>query len=148
MYLTTGDLEQDASDHTTANGRPATKADAHDRLARMLCCDRSELTADDAVTLAKFFGNVQQQRITGAMDRVIRRLRTFGRAAGDAPASLEIEQVLIAGSGEFLVRRIVDSHHRLSKSETLPLSSMFGDVTATAACAFAVARLAAERLVG
>ncbi len=44
VYLLTGEIAEDADDTNTANGRPATVDAAWDRIARSLCCDRSECT--------------------------------------------------------------------------------------------------------
>ena len=56
--------------------------------------------------------------------------------------------VLISGTGTFLARRLVDSTTRLQDAEVVPLSEQFNPQISEAACAFAVARLAIERLAG
>ena len=43
VYLTLGDIAEDPADVRTANGRPKTIVAAHDRLSRMLCCDRKRV---------------------------------------------------------------------------------------------------------
>ncbi|MHC4878952.1 MAG: hydantoinase/oxoprolinase family protein [Planctomycetota bacterium] len=132
VYLLTGDIPAAAVDCDTANGRPATIAHAHDRIARMLCCDRTEVSLDEARLIAKFLASVQQQRITGALDRVLATLP-------EPPAA-----VIISGSGTFLANRIVTSHPRLSTSAHHRLADVFSPETAASACAFALTRLAAE----
>lgn len=136
VYLTLGDIAENANDCDTANGRPATKTAALDRLARTLCCDRTEFTPDDADVMARFLESVQKQRITGALDRVLRQLPE------------RCTHVVISGSGAFVAKRIVEEHSRLAPLPVTSLAEMFSPETSQAACAFAVARLAAERLPG
>ncbi len=130
VYLLLGDLPEDAACTDTANGRPATCDAAHDRIARMLCCDRSEVSYDEAVDVARQFAVAQERRIVAAIDEVLARITT------------EVSAVVIAGSGTFLAERVVSQHPRLQAVERLRLASMFSPETAEAACAFAVARLA------
>jgi probable H4MPT-linked C1 transfer pathway protein len=139
VYLMLGDIPESTADRSTANGRPATIECAHDRLARMLCCDRDEFSAADALHMSRFLADVQRQRIAGAARRVITRLANTGPG--------EINQVLMSGSGEFLARRIVLADTHLQTAEPTSLAAIFNAQTATAACAVAVAKLAAERVV-
>jgi (4-(4-[2-(gamma-L-glutamylamino)ethyl]phenoxymethyl)furan-2-yl)methanamine synthase len=134
VYLTLGWIPEDPNDDGTADGRPATIAAAHDRLARMLCCDRTEFDAADARLLARFLADVQHKRIAGPLERVLAR---FERPC---------EAVVIAGSGEFLARQLASGHSRLQGAEILSLTDALGPDISTAACAVAVARLAEERL--
>lgn len=133
VYLLRGDLPEDPSDCDTANGKPATQDAAHNRLARMLCCDRHEFTREDADAAAAFLADVQQQQLARALAQVL-------NALSDA-----VQSVLISGSGSFLARRIILQEPRLSGAKTIALSELFTPELAEAACAFAVARLAAER---
>src|SRR6185369_14920618 len=68
VYLLLGDIPENAVDCHTANGRPATKSAAHDRLARMLCCDREEFTRDDAEFAARSFAEAQQSQLLAATE--------------------------------------------------------------------------------
>jgi probable H4MPT-linked C1 transfer pathway protein len=134
VYLTLELIAEDPCDCDTANGRPATIEGAHDRLARALCCDRSEFSAEDAQHVARFLADVQQQRIAGPLSQIVKRQGgTCGR-------------VVICGSGSFLADRIVGSHPRLRRSEILRLDRMLDPGLSESACAFAVACLGAERL--
>ncbi len=47
VYLILGDVPPDPTDHATADHRPRTREAALQRLARMLCCDASELCEQD-----------------------------------------------------------------------------------------------------
>ncbi|NQV25609.1 MAG: H4MPT-linked C1 transfer pathway protein [Rhodopirellula sp.] len=133
VYLLQEAIAADPDDFDTANSRPATIAGAHDRLARQLCCDRSELSLDEAKSIADFLANVQRQRICGAIDRVLTTLETPCQA------------VIVSGEGSFLANQILDNHARLKDVPRHSLARMFSAATSTAACAFALARLAAER---
>lgn len=133
VYLLLGDLPEDKHDCDTANRLPATVDDAHARLARMLCCDAEELPFADVLGIARFLADVQMRRIAGPLERVASRLD--GR----------LEGVIVSGSGSFLAERVVGAHPRCVDAEVVSLSHAFAPETSAAACAFAVARLAAER---
>lgn len=130
LYLLLGTIPENDADLETANGRPATRAAAHDRLARMLCADRQEVTFDDAVQIAKFLADVQRQRLAGALDRVVHRL----------PA--ECQTVVVSGSGAFLARQIAASNRRTSTARMISLDDMLSPGIAESACAYAAAQLA------
>jgi len=133
VYLTLGDLPEDQHDTQTANGRPATVAAAHDRLARCLCCDATEFSAEDAVLMSQFIAQAQRRQIARGIDAVL-------AAQGSTPTRL-----LISGAGSFLAEKTVAEHGGLAGAETVRLSNRFGPTIAEAACAFALARLAVER---
>jgi len=135
VYLLRGDIAEDASDTDTANGKPATRGAAHDRIARMLCCDRTEVTFEEAVSMARHLADVQKRKIHVALDRVLDRL---------TPACAT---VLISGSGSFLTRQLLAQHTRLQDATRIELARCFGPRVSEAACAFSVARLAMERVV-
>jgi probable H4MPT-linked C1 transfer pathway protein len=132
VYLLQGDIAEISEDHDTANGRPATVAGAHNRLARQLCCDRTELSLDEAKSVADFLANVQRQRISGAIDRVLTTLEST------------CEAVIVSGEGSFLANQILDNHSKLNAVPRHSLATMFSAETAAAACAFALAKLASE----
>jgi probable H4MPT-linked C1 transfer pathway protein len=133
VYLLRGDIPEDRDDCDTANGKPATRAAAIDRLARMVCCDRTELTQDEIASIAEQLAEIQTSLIASAVDGVSRRLPGPVRA------------VITSGSGEFLARRVVEHSPGLRAAERISLPHVLGPEIAAAACAYAVARLAAER---
>lgn len=135
VHLILGMADENRNDIDTANGRPATKACAIDRLARMLCCDRSELSDAEIIDIAEFLHDVQKQRIRGCIDKVRLRL----------PEPNQLPAVLISGSGSFLAERVVTEHRLLKDAETTTLNSFFDAPTAEVACAMAVAKLASEQ---
>jgi probable H4MPT-linked C1 transfer pathway protein len=130
VHLLLGDIAGDERDLETANGKPATVAAAHDRIARQLCGDRDEVSFDDAVQIARFLADVQRQRLAGALDRVIQRLP--GRC----------ESVVVSGSGSFLARRLIADNRRLSGARVVSLDELMSPGIAESACAYAVAELA------
>ena len=131
IYLLLGDIAEDEQDLETANGKPATKAAAHDRLARMLCCDRDEVSFDEAVQIARFLADVQRQRLAGSLERVASRFET------------PVETVIVSGSGSFLARRLVAGNRRTVAAKIVSLDEQLTPGIAEAACAYAVAQLLA-----
>jgi len=136
VYLLTGDHPQDANCRDTADGRPATRADAARRLARMLCCDETEISDEELIDVAEQLATIQLDRLGSAVRRVI----------GISQDGCPLDTVLISGSGTFLARRVVAAHPDLAGARLVDLSECFSGNVATAACAFAIARLAQERV--
>lgn len=126
-------IAEDATNFDTANGQPATKSAAHDRIVRMICCDRHEVPFDEAVQIARFLADVQRQRLAGSLERVARQLTS------------RCENVILSGSGTFLAKQLIVENRLTSESRLIPLDAQFSPAVAQAACAYAVARLAAER---
>lgn len=134
IYLLRDDLPEDPANRETANGRPATKAGAVDRIARMICCDRDECGPDDALLIAEELALAQRLRIAAAMSRVARQFES-------PPVTL-----IVSGAGEFLARAAADEAGKaIDSASRISLSSLLGDVHSSAACAFALARLCQER---
>ena len=133
VYLLLGDIAEDAEDLETANGKPATKAAAHDRLARMLCCDRNEVSFDEVVEIARFLADVQRQRLVGSLERVVSQL------------SEPLKGVAVSGSGAFLARRLVATNRRTANAWIFSLEEHCSPMIAEAGCAYAVAQLLASR---
>ena len=141
LFATMGDVflllemvSEDPADRDTANGKPATISGAHDRLARMICCDRTEVSREDALEMAEHFAREQRRQIASAVNRVL------------AQQAQPVSQVLISGSGSFLMDAIVKDIPGLQSAERIALGRLFQEEIAESACAFAVARLAAERV--
>jgi len=135
VYLMLGRIAENPDDDETANGRPATVTAAHERLARMVCCDTAELSRDEATDMAQYLAKKQKQQISCALDRVLKAMPD--RCAG----------LLLSGSGTFLAEEIVRDHPDLSNVQTTRLSDIFEAGTSEAACAIAVAHLAEERVM-
>jgi probable H4MPT-linked C1 transfer pathway protein len=133
VYLWLGELPENADETGTADGKPATRQAALVRLARMLCCDLTEFGPEDADALSNFLADVQRQRMTGSVDRVVKRMEGGG-----------CRLVVVSGAGEFLGRRVIAGHRQLSKCPVMSLAESMGPAHSEAACACALARLAGE----
>lgn len=134
IALLTGRREEDPSACDTADGRPATIAAAHSRLAHMLCCDVEELTRAEAVAVAEALWQRLETDLRKALERCL------------APWESPVRTVLLCGEGECLMRRLAASHPRLAGAEMISLTEMLGPAHSHAACAYALARLGRERL--
>lgn len=135
VYLMLGLMEDDRTDLDTANGKPATKASAHDRIARMICCDRTEVSWEDATVIAQHFAAEQRRQIAVGLRQVL------------SHHAKPLSQVLISGSGSFLAETLCEELSELQSAKRTPLRQLFEDNISEAACAFALARLAEERLL-
>lgn len=133
VYLLLGLVAEDPDDCHTADGRPATIACAHDRIARMVCCDRDEIGLDEARAIAGSFAAAQENALLSAIDEVA------SREAGP------VETVVISGSGEWLAARLVAAHPLTRGARVVALSSILSPSIAEAACAHAVAVLKSAR---
>jgi probable H4MPT-linked C1 transfer pathway protein len=129
VHLWRGDLCAGDVTGGTADGRPATREAAGDRLARALCSDR-ELMDDAAITgLADALAAAQVQRVAGAIARV----------AGRHPS---IRHAVVAGVGSFIAARAA----RATGLDVQALADAHGDGASRCAPAAAVALLLTERL--
>ncbi len=134
LYLLLEEHAESIDDIDTANGKPATQDDAYDRIARSLCCDTSEMTRAEAVEIANYLAEQQQKQITEAIDQVLEQM------------SVPPTVILISGSAVFLAEKIMRAHPILSETVITNVAEIFDRSISDAACAFAVARLAAERV--
>lgn len=132
VFLVTGDLPEAPDDHDTADGRPATRPAAHARLARMIGCDTTEFTWDDAVTLTEDVAEQQLQVLHEALGEVLRGMT-------EPP-----QVVVLSGSGTFLAERLANSSPVLRDVPTERLDRFLSAEAATAACAYAIAQLARQ----
>lgn len=130
VHLLLGHIPEDADSRETADGRAATKAAAFDRLARMLCCDRDEISCEEVLHIAKFLADVQRRRLSGALERVALRLPSI------------CENVIVSGSGNFLAFQMVYENRHTSNARIISLAQQTSSEIASSACAHAVAQLA------
>jgi len=124
VFLILGEIPDDEADCDTANGRPATRACAHDRIARMACCDRTEFPWDDAVSAAREYRRLLSKELHEALALVLHHSRATS--------------AITSGSGEFLARELAESFELKWRSLSQELSPQLAE----AACAYAVAVLA------
>lgn len=127
-YLLLDQLAEDATDTSTADGRPATKEFALERLARMVCADRESFDLGDARQAAIAVLEAQVRLISAAVDRVVQRL-------GSEP-----ELFVVCGQGEFLAREVLKQ--RRWSGEVVSLAAELGPAASIAGPAYALARLA------
>jgi probable H4MPT-linked C1 transfer pathway protein len=135
VYVLLGDVPENYIDRDTADGRPATRAAAHARLAHMLCADRETCSERITQRLALRIRNRQLRLLRRAVRRVSASLPGL-------PASL-----ITAGSGEFLARQLLRKWPDLTGNR-IALADRLGPMISQAACAYALAVLAAESCDG
>jgi len=128
-YLMLGLLPEEADAVHTADGRPATKAAARDRLARSLCADRETFTEDDALAVATELAARQRHLIIAALDKVVQPLGTP-------------QTVIVSGRGEFLARQVAE--RLFPQAQVVSLQEQLGPVLSRCAPAHALAVLARE----
>ncbi len=133
VHLWLGAIPESIDDCDTANGRPATREFARDRLVRMLCADSDEICEPETDDLARQWAALQRGQIQQAVERVLAR------------QSGPVQMVLLSGEGEFIARQVLGEIPELTGVETLSLAKILGPEHSVGACAYAVARLAAER---
>lgn len=133
VHLLLSHVTEDPADTNTADGRPAVRANALARLSRMLCADPDEATEDRLLSLAEAIAERQRRLIGEALRRVI------GRCHG-------LPAMLLSGSGAFLASQILEAEPALSSLQAIRLDELFERRVSRSACAFAVARLAAEQV--
>jgi probable H4MPT-linked C1 transfer pathway protein len=133
VYLVLDSIPEDASDCQTADARPATKAAARARLARMLCADLETSTEQDRHGLAIRSMQKQVFQIAASIDSVVQHLPELPR------------HLIVSGCGEFLVRPILEVQQAVASLRVVPLRALLGPEISQAACAHALAVLAAEQ---
>jgi (4-(4-[2-(gamma-L-glutamylamino)ethyl]phenoxymethyl)furan-2-yl)methanamine synthase len=130
-YLCLGMARADATDCDTADGRPATRAFAHARLARMRCADADQFSREEARTLAKRAIRTQWAGIARAIEIVL----------ANRP---KLDRVVVSGSGDVVGRFLCRFHRSSFNAPVTLLASLIGPRASEAACAYAVAMLASE----
>jgi probable H4MPT-linked C1 transfer pathway protein len=158
-YLLLGHIPDDPVDCDTADGRPATKAHAHARIARMIGGDGATVHEAETLRLATLAADRQFELVLKGVERQVRRLapvaeelkyqlaRTVaaGRVKLSQLKSLSVRRwAITSGSGEFLARRAVQAL-RPNFDEVVSLTDRLGPELSECAPAFAVATLAKER---
>ena len=131
VYLTLNKIKENSDDCATADGRPATREAAHNRIARMLCLDGEQLTTDDCHKIATSVMESQIKLIDHAIAQVLNRQQNPPLTA------------LVSGSGEFLARLILQ--RSAPEMRILSISEQSNLPDSQCAPAHAVAVLAQER---
>ena len=128
VYLVLGELPEQPDDVQTADGRPATRAAAIARLARMICADETEFGEPDAVALSAAVAEAQAQLVQTAMSRV-------ARSGWDCP-------LVLSGHGDFLAQRVLSKLGHTGP--VISLAERLGAAISRAAPAYALAVLLRE----
>jgi probable H4MPT-linked C1 transfer pathway protein len=132
VYLLLDELPEDVTNCDTANGRPATRDEAWDRLVRQVCCDRTEISQSEALQIARNFAEQQEQQIGEALNAVLRT----------TPIGYDCQTVIVSGSGRFLAQKVLAKNSALSSVKVLDISEILKPAAPEAACAYAAAQLA------
>jgi hypothetical protein len=130
-YILLGLVPANAVDTDTADGRSATRQHATARLARMLCADADDLASAELPALAARAVETQVQFVNQAVDRVL--------AGRPRPRC-----VVLSGSGAALGRLVTAAHPGLRETRVISLTERLGPALSEAACAYALAMLAAR----
>ena len=125
VYLVLDMLPEEPDNRDTADGRPATRAWAHGRLARMMCSDAEAFSWDQALALAR--------RAFEAQGRHLRRCVAQVAATLPAPP----RWVVVSGSGEDLASGLAAG----LGVRRVSLAQRLSPAVSQAACAYAVAML-------
>jgi probable H4MPT-linked C1 transfer pathway protein len=133
-YILLGQLPEDPADCDTADGRPATRAWAEARVARMICADQETSTADERSQIAERVLLRQVYQIGSAIETVAKK------ALPRLP-----ETIILAGVGEFLARTALTEQKTIPPCKTFCLEINLGAEVSKAACAVALAVIAAEK---
>jgi probable H4MPT-linked C1 transfer pathway protein len=129
VYLILDDLAEEPNSNNTADGRPATRAHARDRLARTICADRDAFSFDDALGLAEAASRHQLARLAAALSGVLGRMRLP-------------KTIVVSGQGEFLARRLIE-RMRIT-AHVVSLGQQLGAQLSRCAPAHALAVIARE----
>ncbi|MBR9800327.1 H4MPT-linked C1 transfer pathway protein [bacterium] len=129
IHLICGNIPEQPESNDTADGRPADKPHAFQRLARMLCSDAVELGELRLKEVADQLVARQRQQLITATSQVLERQNA-------AP-----QQLIISGSASFLAFDLHEQMSALRNTSPIVLTEHLGSEIASAACAYAVAQL-------
>lgn len=145
VLLITGIHSEKADNCDTADGRPLTRQHSLNRLAHMICCDRTEVSEEDLVTIAAYIANQQCQSICGSLREVLLSLKIASQHAESQQDGRGEPVIIFSGSGAAVAQEAADLLGASNFSDRMFLPEMFVRPISEAACAFAVARLAHDR---
>ena len=93
-----GELAEDPENSDTADGRPLTMEHAKNRLAHMLCCDLTELSAAELRSVSDQVIARQRAALSAALEKVVTTVKQLLHAE-DRSTELEPVTFAISGSG-------------------------------------------------
>jgi probable H4MPT-linked C1 transfer pathway protein len=132
VYLMLGRLPENPADRDTADGRPATRACAEARVARMVGADLETSTEGERRKVAEFALLRQVMHVVGCIEAVAQSLPRLP------------ETIILSGVGEFLAQVALSEQKTISPCPVVSLQRQLGPEVSKAACAYALAVLAAE----
>jgi probable H4MPT-linked C1 transfer pathway protein len=136
VYLHLGMIPEDETDTDTADGRPATRKWAFDRLCRMFCGDRDTIARERIDHFAEAVRATQLNLLARGLDAAYLALEAHGKLRRNVAC-------VTAGAGEFLATRAAELWGDCR--EVLSLTDRLGPRASACAPAYAVAVLRAER---
>jgi len=137
VYLWLGLLPPDPHNCDTADGRPADRASARHRLARVVGEDSSTMADEDISAIAEHVFQRQVSAVARAIDKVSCRLERI-LTEEEAPQKTAI----LCGHGDFLLHAALQ---RVAPfANTIAIGDRVGPEMSRSAPAFAVAALAAD----
>lgn len=95
VYVILQDLPEEATNVSTADGKPATKVAARARLGRSICADSEEFNHRDAMLMAQNLADAQVDRVAAAIRHVVDQM--------PSPPTV----IFISGHGEFVASRAI-----------------------------------------
>lgn len=131
------DEQPDVTD--TADGRPLTVQYSMSRIARMLCCDRTELADHLIASIATQAIEAACKQVSDSLSRVLQRLESEVGDSNRTPV------LIVSGSGSAFVMSALKLADDPRFSSIMQLSKMYHTDVSSSACAFAVARLVQDR---
>ena len=141
VHIVLGAIAEEPENTNTADGKAATIRFARRRIARMLCCDQSQLSTETIRHVAQQFAKAQYDQLVRALQQVRTRQRQQLEAAPRHEPHVS-PQIILSGSGVFLAAEVAAE---CGLTTTVNLAESDSSAVAEAACAFAVARLVSER---
>ncbi len=132
VFLMLGRLPEDPADCDTADGRPATRACAEARIARMIGADLETSTADERRKVAEFALLRQVTYVGGCVESVAKKLPRLP------------ETIVLSGVGEFLAHAALSNQKTVTPCPVVSLTEGLGAEVSKAACAYALAMISAE----
>lgn len=124
----------------TADNRPLTRDNSMTRIARMLCCDRTELTDSQIQSIAQQAVDSAARQVSNSLSAVVQKLTSENPSDDNRPPIL-----VLSGSGVEAYDRILDLQQDSRFQSVMRLSQMYRRDISTSACAFAVARMVQDR---
>lgn len=128
-HLMLGNIAENPEQLDAADGRPAIRAAASDRLARMVGADRESFDEQDALLAAEAIATAQRRAVAQGLRQALSRDWS------------PIETIVLSGQGEFLARQVLDELG-LVRARRVSLADRLGPGLSQAATAHALAVLA------